>query len=64
MIELIIDDDSIYTKIAIDGEKYLVYYKSINNPWEFNRKTIQGCRFEKYAKLLERKAKLAKLLSH
>ena len=49
MIELLINDDPIYTKIAIDGEKYLVYYGDYDGlPAEFNRKASQGCRFEKY----------------
>ena len=63
MIELLINDNSAYSKIAIDGEKYLVWYAFDSSPAEFNRKYCQGCDFEQYAKLLERKAKLAKLLS-
>jgi hypothetical protein len=64
MIELIINDDPKYSKIAIDGERYLVYYGKSKYPAEFNRAYCRGCEFEQYAKLLERKAKLAKLLSH
>lgn len=61
MIEIIIND-SVYYKIAIDEEKYLVYYKDRNWPAEFNRKECQGCTFQKHLNRLERKAKLAKLL--
>ena len=62
MIEIILNDPILY-KIAIDGEKYLVYYKDRGSPAEFNRKECQGCTFEKHLNRLERKAKLTKLLS-
>lgn len=61
MIEIIINDPIFY-KIAIDGEKYLVYYKNHSSPAQYNRKHCKGCTFEKYLPQLERKAKLAKLL--
>jgi len=64
MIELIINDNSAYSKIAIDGDNYLVYYKGQEYYTIFKKPCWNDCGFSKYAKLLERKAKLAKLLSH